>query len=58
MDCNNFKEFFGSNDEICLYLRDSDGFIVPLSNGTHVKYGVGCPGVIIGNITCGLNISG
>ena len=57
MTCQDFKNLFGTTEEICIYLRDADGKVVPLANGTHVKYGVGCPGMLIDGVVCGNNIT-
>ncbi len=57
MSCDDLKEYLGTSKEVCVYLRDENGYVVPLTNGTHIKYGVGCSEVKVGNVTCGNNIS-
>lgn len=53
MNCTQIKELFESRLELCIYFRDSDRNIVPLTNGSVVKYGVGCPGVLLNGKKCG-----
>ena len=49
MNCTTMRDFFDTNKNICIYATDSNGNLVEL-NG---KYGVGCPGIDINEITCG-----
>lgn len=53
MNCTQIKELFESRLELCIYLRDSERNVVPLTNGSVVKYGVGCPGVLLNGEKCG-----
>ncbi|MFW5990727.1 MAG: hypothetical protein ACOCQX_00720 [Candidatus Nanoarchaeia archaeon] len=53
MNCTEIKELFESKLDICIYFRDSERNVVPLTNGTIHKLGVGCEGVEIGNKSCG-----
>jgi len=53
MNCADIKDFFNTNKNICIYATDSDGNLVELNN----KYGVGCPGIDINELTCGEEIT-
>jgi len=51
MDCDDLKTRFGTDKEICIYFKDSEGHL--LTNGTHTVFGIGCPGVNITGRRCG-----
>lgn len=53
MDCEELKELFETQKDICIYFKDAEGNVVPMTNGTIKKYGIGCEGIVIGNKTCG-----
>jgi hypothetical protein len=53
MDCAELKTFLNTNKNICIYATDHNGNLVELNN----KYGVGCPGIDINELTCGENIT-
>ena len=53
MSCDEIKDVFNTQMEICIYFRDTKRDIVVLSNGTHEKYGVGCGGIVINDVQCG-----
>lgn len=59
MNCRELKQYFGTSKDICIFMKDSNGGVVRLSNGTpnEYKYGVGCAGIEINNETCGAVIS-
>ena len=52
MDCKELKEFFNTNKNVCLYVTDTNGNIIPLTvkdeDGTSVALkGLGCEGIEI-----------
>lgn len=51
MNCTTLKQKFGTNKEICLYMKDSQGKI--FENGTHHIFGIGCEGIVISDQECG-----
>lgn len=57
MNCAEVKNLFDSKVDMCIYFRDSNRNIVPLTNGTVTKYGVGCPGIELINKSCGEKIN-
>lgn len=59
MDCAEIKEYFGTNKEVCIFMKDNQGRVVRLTNDSSgdFKYGVGCAGVVINDETCGTVIS-
>lgn len=53
MDCDQLKDMFDTNREICIYIQDSEGNLI--SNGSHILHGIGCPGINISGMMCGTN---
>ncbi len=53
MDCDDVKELFRTNREICIYFLDVNRNAVRLTNGTVDKYGVGCGGIVVNGTKCG-----
>ncbi len=51
MSCDDLKKRFGTNKEICIYFKDTDGNLI--TNGTHTVFGIGCPGINISGRDCG-----
>ena len=51
MTCDDLKSRYGTNREICIYFKDSDGNLI--TNGTHTVFGIGCPGINISGRDCG-----
>ncbi|MGM5482735.1 MAG: hypothetical protein ACQESF_04705 [Nanobdellota archaeon] len=56
MDCSQIKDVFESKVDLCIYLRDSQRKIVPLTDGNITKYGVGCEGILLSNEKCGTKV--
>jgi uncharacterized protein (UPF0333 family) len=51
LNCTALKQLFNTNQEICIYLKDSEGNLI--ENASHVIHGIGCPGVNISGRLCG-----
>jgi hypothetical protein len=57
MTCDELRKLLDTkNKQVCLYLEDSDGNIIPLDQNS--KYGLGCPGINISGIPCGYSFVG
>ncbi|MBN2457875.1 hypothetical protein JXB31_01965 [Candidatus Woesearchaeota archaeon] len=54
LTCDELKDLFETNNNLCIYFEDSDGNVVPISRNQ--KYGMGCPGLNISGTPCGSNI--
>jgi hypothetical protein len=50
-NCEELKKRFGTNKEICIYIKDSEGNLIV--NGTDTVFGIGCPGINISGRNCG-----
>lgn len=51
MDCQEMKEFFNTNKNICIYATDKDGNLVELDG----KNALGCGGIKIDGVICGVS---
>ena len=45
LSCDDLKMLLGTEKEVCIYFRDSEGNIIDISSDG--SYGVGCPGLEI-----------
>lgn len=51
LNCDEIKAMLGTEKNICIYAKDPDGNLVPLTND---QLGIGCPGVIVDGVkVCG-----
>ncbi|MBI3032818.1 hypothetical protein HYY69_05050 [Candidatus Woesearchaeota archaeon] len=51
LNCDEIKAMLSTEKNICIYAKDPEGNLVPLTND---KLGVGCPGIIVDGVkVCG-----
>ncbi len=51
LNCTGLKQLFNVDQDICIYLKDSNGNL--FTRGNKTIYGIGCPGFNISGQKCG-----
>ena len=50
------KQELETNKNVCVYFKDANGNVIPLSDGSIKKYAVGCDFIDISGLKCGQEI--